>query len=226
MNVRVLLFARLKEIAKADHLVVNLPATATVTDLKRAIARTQNVLAGWLECCVFSVNGEWAEENRVLSESDDVAMLPPASGGASGIILSESPIEPARVLDGMDGVEEGAVVLFLGKVREKTGEKLTKKLVYEAYEPVAILEIGKIISRARNDFQLGDIRVQHRLGEVEPGHVSIAVAVSSQHRREAFDGCAFIMDQIKAFAPIWKKEIKPDGEGFWVHPGSPEDGVD
>ena len=111
----------------------------------------------------------------------------------------------------------GAVVTFLGTVRDLTGEQVTVFLDYDAYAPMAEKKLAEIEVEVRHKWPISDIAMVHRLGRLEVGEVSVAVAVSCPHRGEAFDACRFAIDTLKELVPIWKKENAPDGTGEWVH---------
>ena len=119
----------------------------------------------------------------------------------------------------------GAVVLFLGTVRDLTGEHVTAFLEYEAYAAMAEKKLAEIEAEVRRRWPVGEIAIVHRLGRLEVGDVSVAVAVSCPHRGEAFDAGRYAIDTLKELVPIWKKENAPDGTGEWVHqsakPGGP-----
>lgn len=111
----------------------------------------------------------------------------------------------------------GAVVLFLGTVRDLTGAQVTVFLEYEAYAPMAEKKLAEIEAEVRNRWPVAGIAIAHRLGRLEVGAVSVAVAVSCPHRADAFDACRYVIDTLKELVPIWKKEHAPDGTGEWVH---------
>jgi molybdopterin synthase catalytic subunit len=111
----------------------------------------------------------------------------------------------------------GAVALFLGTVRDLTGEQVTVFLDYEAYAPMAEKKLAEIEADVRRRWTVGNIALVHRLGRLAVGDVSVAVALSCAHRGEAFDACRFAVDTLKELVPIWKKENAPDGTGEWVH---------
>jgi molybdopterin synthase catalytic subunit len=114
----------------------------------------------------------------------------------------------------------GAVVTFLGTVRDLTGERLTVALDYEAYPAMAEKKMAEIEADTRSRWQVGEIALVHRLGHLEVGDVSVAVAVSCPHRGEAFEACRHAIDRLKELVPIWKKENWADGTTEWVHPGA------
>ena len=111
----------------------------------------------------------------------------------------------------------GAVALFLGTVRDLTGVQVTVFLEYEAYAPMAEKKLAEIEAEARKKWPVGELAIVHRLGRLEVGDVSVAVAVSTPHRADAFEACRYVIDTLKELVPIWKKENAPDGTGEWVH---------
>ena len=114
----------------------------------------------------------------------------------------------------------GAVVVFLGTVRDLTGERVTVSLNYEAYPEMAEKKMAEIEAETRQRWPVGDIILEHRLGHLDVGDVSVAVAVSSPHRAQAFEACRHAIDRLKELVPIWKKENWADGSTEWVHPGA------
>lgn len=114
----------------------------------------------------------------------------------------------------------GAVALFLGTVRDITGERVTVALDYEAYPAMAEKKLAEIEADTRKKWPIGDIAIEHRLGHLAVGDISVAVAVSCPHRAQAFEACRFAIDRLKELAPIWKKENWADGSSEWVHPGA------
>jgi molybdopterin synthase catalytic subunit len=114
----------------------------------------------------------------------------------------------------------GAVVTFLGTVRDLTGDRVTAALDYEAYPGMAEKKMTEIEAEARRRWPVGELAVVHRLGRLEVGEVSVAVAVSCPHRDQAFEACRYAIDRLKELVPIWKKENWADGSTEWVHPGA------
>ena len=112
----------------------------------------------------------------------------------------------------------GAVVTFVGTVRDLTGEKVTVSLDYEAYPAMAEKKMVEIEEETRKRWPVGDMIMEHRLGHLEIGDISVAVAVSCPHRHQAFDACRYAIDRLKELVPIWKKENWADGTTEWVHP--------
>jgi molybdopterin synthase catalytic subunit len=135
------------------------------------------------------------------------------------IVITHNSIDIQDVIRSTESPDAGALNVFVGTVRSKTGEKKVIRLEYEAYEPMAILELKKIIEIAKEKWMLEGWAVSHRVGELNIGDVAVVVAVSTAHRKESFEACQFIIDSLKKTVPIWKKEIFEGGEE-WVsaHP--------
>jgi molybdopterin synthase catalytic subunit len=135
------------------------------------------------------------------------------------IELTESEIDYEALTEQVRSPLAGAVCLFLGTVRELTGDRRTESLDYQAYPEMARKTLAKLEADARLRWPLVEVGIVHRLGHLELGAVSVAVAVSSPHRRDAFEACQWIMDTLKQVVPIWKQENWADGTSEWVHPG-------
>lgn len=131
--------------------------------------------------------------------------------------LTREPIDYPTLTETVRDPHCGAVAIFLGTVRDLTGEHQTVFLDYEAYGPMAEKKLAEIEAEVRRRWRVGNVAMVHRLGRLEVGEVSVAVAVSCPHRGEAFDACRFAIDTLKVLVPIWKKENAPDGTGEWVH---------
>jgi molybdopterin synthase catalytic subunit len=134
------------------------------------------------------------------------------------IELTSDPIDCAAIVDKVQSHQAGAVVLFLGTTREFTGDKRTTSLDYEAYPAMATAKMAELESQARARWPLCHCMIIHRLGHLKLGEASVAVAVSSPHRGEAFEAARWLIDTLKQVVPIWKKENWSDGTSEWVHP--------
>jgi len=134
------------------------------------------------------------------------------------VFLTREAIDYSTITQAVRDPHHGAVVLFLGTVRDLTGEEQTLRLEYEAYEPMAEKKLREIVYRTQQQWPGAKVAVAHRLGVLDVAEISVAVAVSTPHRAEAFAACRFIIEEIKAYVPIWKKEIRPEGNTHWVHP--------
>jgi molybdopterin synthase catalytic subunit/molybdopterin converting factor small subunit len=202
MEVRVRLFAALRERAGASEVVLELPDGALVGDaLDRLASVTDGVPA------VLAVNREYADRGAALHEGDEVALIPPVSGGSVGALharVTEEPIVLAELLERVRDPRAGAVVSFEGVTRE------VPELEYEAYAEMAEAQIAEIVAAAVERHGLCAAAAEHRIGTVPLSEPSVAIAASAPHREQAFAGAREIIDEIKARAPIWKKE-----EGEW-----------
>lgn len=141
------------------------------------------------------------------------------------IALTERPIDSAALLEQANSPLAGAVVLFLGTTREVTGERTTRHLDYECYPEMAEKKLAELESEARRRWDLTHCAIVHRLGRLEIGEASVAVAVSSPHRQAAFEAGKWLIDTLKEVVPIWKRETWADGSTEWVHPGLRADAV-
>lgn len=134
------------------------------------------------------------------------------------IRLTREPIDDHALTEQVRRGDCGAVVTFLGTVRDLTGDRVTVALDYEAYPAMAEKKMAEIESETRGRWPVGDIVLVHRLGHLEVGEISVAVAVSCPHRAQAFEACRHAIDRLKELVPIWKKENWADGSTEWVHP--------
>ena len=207
MEVTVRLFAMLRERAGASEVTLELPEGARVSD---ALAELGSIAEGLP--LVMAVNREYAKEDQPLDAGDELALIPPVSGGEAAVQHVRVTNEPlvldplvARVRD----PRAGAVVVFEGVTRE------VEKLEYEAYVEMAEEKMAAIVAEAVERHGLCAAAAEHRVGDVPLSEPSVAVAVSAPHRGEAFAGAREIIDRLKAEAPIWKKEIE-GGEERWV----------
>ena len=135
------------------------------------------------------------------------------------ISLTHEPIDHATLTETVRRNHCGAVVTFLGTVRDLTGDQVTIALDYEAYPAMAEKKMREIEAETRERWPIGEIVLVHRLGHLEVGEISVGVAVSCPHRAQAFEACRHAIDRLKELVPIWKKENRDDGQSEWVHPG-------
>jgi molybdopterin synthase catalytic subunit len=220
MHVRVLFFGRLKDIVGKSEEQAELSEGARVQDLFERYGRTFPELAKFRTSVVASVNQEFAEWRAPLASGDEVAFLPPVSGGAipagaaveeNLCVLVRTAIETSEIVARLKAPPDGAVVVFEGIVRNHSGSRTTLYLEYEAYEAMALgkmREIGKEISEK---FAIRRYAIVHRLGRLEIGETSVLIVVCSAHRAAAFDACRYGIDTLKRNVPIWKKEYFSDG---------------
>jgi MoaE-MoaD fusion protein len=217
MRVRVLFFGMLKDLACTSSDTPELSEDATVADLLEHYEARIPRLKDSLSSLAVAVNQEYAAGATRLKSDDEVALLPPVSGG-SGESLGESrasivrtPIETSQVLADIKRGEDGATVVFEGIVRNQTRGRKTLYLDYEAYEEMAIRQMERLGEQAREQFQIREVMLVHRLGRLEIGETSVLIVVASAHRAAAFDACRWLIDTLKRTVPIWKKEYFEDG---------------
>ena len=132
--------------------------------------------------------------------------------------LTHDPIDFTALTQAVRSPHCGAVALFLGTVRDLTGDEVTEFLEYEAYPPMAEKKLNEIEAEVRGRWKLGEVAMVHRLGRLAVGEISVAVAVSAPHRDAAFEACRFAIDTLKQVVPIWKKDLASVGTGSWIHP--------
>jgi MoaE-MoaD fusion protein len=206
MRVRVRLFAALRERAGAAEVELELPEGARVRD---ALARFGAIADG--VPMVMAVNQEYAGPEAELRPGDELALIPPVSGGSLHVKVTGEPLALDPLIERVKDPRAGAVVTFLGVTRE------VPHLEYEAYAEMAERQIRQILERAIDNHGLCAAAAEHRVGTVPLSEASVAIAVSAPHRQGAFAGAREIINELKAHAPIWKKE-----EGEWVAGTTPE----
>ena len=209
MRVTVRLFAMLRERAGASEVELDLPEGARVADALESLGD----LAAGLPL-VMAVNREYAPAEQVLDAGDELALIPPVSGGSIHAVVTAEALSLDALAARVRDARAGAVVTFQGVTRE------VEKLEYEAYAEMASEKLAEIAQQAIEKHGLCAAAVEHRVGEVPLSEPSVAVAASAPHRGEAFAGAREIIDRVKAEAPIWKKEIE-GGEGRWVEGSRP-----
>ncbi len=162
-----------------------------------------------------SVNRIFAEDETPLAEGDEVAFLPPVSGGSGRCTLSAHPLDEREVAARVSGRDAGGVVTFVGAVRDHSRGHAIQHLEYEAYAEMAVQEMDRIVRRAAERWPGTRLAIAHRVGHLEIGDAAVVVAAAAPHRAEAFEACRFAIDTLKETVPIWKKEVATDG-AYWV----------
>lgn len=211
MQVQVLLFGVLKDLARRQSDTLTLPDGATVADLMECYGQRVPALKGALEKIAVSVNQEYCRSDAKLHAGDEVALLPPVSGGSPGTKIVREAIDTGAVLAQIKRPDDGAAVVFEGVVRNHSRGRRTLFLEYEAYEEMALRQMESLAAQALSQFQIRDAAIVHRLGRLEIGETSVLIVVASAHRAAAFDACRWLIDTLKHTVPIWKKEYFEDG---------------
>jgi molybdopterin synthase catalytic subunit/molybdopterin converting factor small subunit len=212
VRIRVLLFGVLKDLAGQSLIDADFPNGSSVGDVLENSARVWPTIKTLLPSIAVAVNREYATPETKLGEGDEVALLPPVSGGAqTGATLVRKPITTEQVVKAIKRPEDGAVVVFEGVVRNQTRGRKTLFLDYEAHEEMALKQMERLIVQAKSQFGIRTATIVHRLGRIEIGETSVLIVVASAHRAAAFEASRWLIDMLKRTVPIWKKEHFEDG---------------
>jgi molybdopterin synthase catalytic subunit len=227
MQVRLLFFATLKDIIGSRELRLDVPIGATVDDVLTHLEGSYPKVKAYRSVVLTAINEEYVDLSAKVQEGDELAIFPPVSGGDVGseiLTISRTgelyqivrdPIETQKISRQLLRPEDGAICVFEGVVRNNSKGKRTLHLVYEGYETMALKKLEEIGIFVRQAWDIGCIAIIHRLGHMDIGETSVAVVVTSPHRRAAFDACHYAIDKLKKVVPIWKKEFFEDGE-VWI----------
>jgi molybdopterin converting factor subunit 1 len=211
MRVRVLFFGMLKDLAGTSGDSLELPDGALVRNVLEHYALHLPRLKASLTSLAVAVNQQYASADTELKSNDEVALLPPVSGGSGKAIVTRDAIRTADVLSRIKQAEDGAAVVFEGVVRNQTRGRRALYLEYEAYEEMALQQMEALAEQALKEFRVRDVALVHRLGRLQIGEISVLVVIASAHRAAAFDACRWLIDTLKSTVPIWKKEYFEDG---------------
>jgi MoaE-MoaD fusion protein len=214
------LFATLRERARTSELSREFPEGVTVGEIWQRLLQDFPALGGHQDGVAFAVNQEYVKEDFRPRNDDEVAFIPPVSGGAEApwvgpITLGRERIDVAALERAVANPAAGAIVTFAGTTRRENAGRRVLRLEYEAYEPMALAEMRKLAQAAGERWKIVRIAIQHRVGFVEIGETSVAIAVAAAHRAEGFEACRFAIDRLKEVVPVWKKEYFDGGE-VWV----------
>ena len=212
MEVRVRLFAALRERAGAGTVELELPEGAAVGDVWRALE-----LGDEPPGILFAVNRTYAERGQVLAAGDEVALIPPVSGG--DFRLSERALSLDDAVAEVRADDAGAIATFVGTTRRRSRGRNVLHLEYEAYEGMAEEVMEKLAADLEARHDLCEVAIHHRVGRVEIGETSVIIAVSAPHRAAALAACREAIDELKVSVPLWKKEFYEGGEE-WIGRGS------
>lgn len=228
MRVHLLSFGSLKSIFPEGGAWRELVAGESVAGLLSTLSDEGTVPEAALRSAAIAVNHSYASPDRVLNDGDEVAILPPVSGGSESadpefsklVALVREPIDSAAIERAVKAGTDGAVCIFDGIVRDNTRGRQTLHLDYEAYEEMALKQMHLLRSEVIEHYGVREVAIVHRLGRLSVGETSIFIAVASAHRGAAFDACRWVIDTLKRTVPIWKKEqfidgaVWADGEPF------------
>jgi MoaE-MoaD fusion protein len=210
MRVTVKLFAGLRERAGWSERQVE--GVTHVADVWRSLE-----LGDEPEGLLYAVNKEYASADTTLREGDEVALIPPVSGGA--FKLSAEPLSLDAAVDEVRSERDGAIATFVGTTRRDSRGRTVLHLDYEAYEEMAEQVMAQIARRLKERYEISEIAIHHRTGRVDVGDASVVIAVSAPHRQDALAACKDAIDTLKEEVPLWKKEFYEGGEE-WIGRGS------
>ncbi|CAM5784871.1 MULTISPECIES: molybdopterin converting factor subunit 1 [Brevibacillus] len=222
MQISVLLFAGLAELAGERTIQLTLPEGATVQDLLQAASSQYPALSSLLGSCFISVNQEYAKPDTAIRAGDEIAILPPVSGGQDPrFAITTEPLSADKLVKLVSNPHAGAVLAFVGTVREFTHGQRTVLLAYEAYEPMAVEKMKQIASEVEERWPGTKLAMHHRIGELAIEEIAVVAAVATPHRKAAFEAGEYAIERLKQIVPIWKKEIWEDGSEWKGHQQGP-----
>ena len=227
MTVR--LFAGVRDRAGTRSLTVSVPSGGTVDDALSAAAAAVPGELRVTSSVMLALNGEYVEGAELVSEGDELALIPPVSGGAveldasekrvpdtfDEIVITEKPLDERPLTEYVTTDEDGAVLIFHGVTRNHNDGRKVLWLEYEAYQPMAEKKIAEIIAEMKEKWEIRRVAIAHRTGRVDIGETSMVLAVGAAHRRPAYEASLHFIDRLKQIVPIWKKEYFEGGEA-WV----------
>jgi molybdopterin synthase catalytic subunit/molybdopterin converting factor small subunit len=190
--------------------------------LKEQLIARYPQAAAVLSQAFLAINQSYAEDNQTIVEGDEVAIIPPVSGGQPQLVeITYQPISIEEVTAKVLHPNHGAALTFIGTTREWTHGKRTTMLEYEAYEPMAVKTMLQIVDHIQHHFEGALCAITHRLGSVDIGEISVVIAVSAPHRNAAYEANRYAIERLKQVVPIWKKEIWDDGSEWKGHQQGP-----
>jgi MoaE-MoaD fusion protein len=223
-TVHVLLFAGLREIARAQSVSVEIDDDATAGDLLTALGRQHPALAALLPPCRVAVDQAFVRADAPLRGARELAVIPPVSGGHDGppppprLAVLATPLSLAAVVQAVEHPGAGGIATFTGNVRRHSRGKTVEHLEYEAYEPMAVQVMDQIRARIEAELPGTRVAIHHRIGRLEVGQAAVVIAASAPHRAEAFAACREAIEALKRDVPIWKREVADDG-AVWIGQG-------
>ncbi len=224
VRVRVLSFGPWRDRVAQGGEWREVPAGGVVADLLESLRAEGRFDAQALRSAAVAVNQEYAQPTQVLADGDEVAILPPVSGGAAThVAIVREMIDTDATLREIKAGGDGAVCVFDGIVRNNTRGRQTLHLDYEAYEEMALKQMHALRTEAIAKYDVREVAIVHRLGRLVVGETSVLIAVASAHRGAAFDACRWVIDTLKKTVPIWKHEQFVDGAVWSDGEPFPED---
>ncbi len=218
MKVTVLFFAGARERAGTGRVSVDVDSNSNISDAVAAACTQTPGDAVLPSNLMFARNGDYATGSTMVGDGDEIAVIPPVSGGSDGaghVWITPDPIVVESVIGKVGSDRDGAIVVFHGITRDHNEGRRVLHLEYESYSPMAEATMQQIITEMNDRWEIGDVAVCHRTGRVDIGETSMVLAVSAAHRRPAFEASLYFVDRLKEIVPIWKKEYFEGGE-VWI----------
>ncbi len=213
-------FALHRDVVGASQIELDVEEGATAGEVWSQLGETYPRLVPATRSLMFAVNQSFADPMTVLHEGDEVAFIPPVSGGRDAVFhpftITDQPLQSELLTSYVHTPRDGAIVLFAGVARDNSEGKSTEHLFYEAYAEMAEPVLEQIAREAAERWPIGRVAVHHRVGKLEIGETAVLVAVAAPHRHGAFEAAEYIMNRIKEIAPIWKRETWSDGSTEWL----------
>ncbi len=227
MKITIKYFAILRQLTGKGEEEWELPEGATVATLQSQLQERYETLQGRMDRVALAVNHSYATTATNLNDGDEVALLPPVGGG-NGIEqhppawsddqrfgITDQPLQPDLVRSLVGHAGGGAIVDFVGMVRERNLGKDVTRLEYEAYPAMVVAEFERLADKVEEKWPGSVVAIQHRMGRLTIGDLAVVISVCTPHRAEAFEACSFTIEQLKETAPIWKREVYDD-ESEWI----------
>lgn len=215
MKIRLLAFASAGDALGATEMELELPDCSRIGDLRAKLEKDYPALRPLWSRLAVAVDGRIASPDDPLAPGVEVALLPPVSGGSGRVALVDGPLEVERIVKSVEDPGSGAVVVFLGTVRNHHAGRRVEKLTYSAYRRMAEEALLKIVADLEASSPGLRAAIVHRLGEVPVGEPSVVIAVASAHRAAAYDASRTALERLKAEVPIWKREHYAEGDAAW-----------
>lgn len=215
ITISMLYFAMFREHIGKSEEQLEIPAGTTAGDIFEIVAGAYPALAGMRKSTLVMVNQEYAEANQLLATGDEIALIPPVSGGDHRFRCTEDVLDPRDIEALVAADDAGALVTFVGTVRNHARGMAVKSLEYEAYPAAAEKMLAQVGGEVQEQWPEVRIAISHRFGHLQPGEASVVICTASAHRDDAYAASAWAISRIKEIVPIWKKELYDDGS-VWV----------
>lgn len=216
MQIQILYFAVFREKLGREAEAIELPAGARVRDAIDALAARHAPIAALRSRFRVAVNQDFTDDDHVLADGDELALIPPVAGGSDAYVkLLEEPLSLDRCIAAVGGPAMGGIVTFTGMVRRHSRGTTVERLEYEAYGSMAVREMTRLVAEIEAEVPGARLAIEHRVGKLGIGDLAVVIAAAAPHRAEAFTACRAMIDRLKDSVPIWKKEIGEDG-AEWV----------